>query len=734
MISIYREEIRDLLNKKMKKEAEDIWLQLIEGDPLDYELFIGLSFEFEKKGLEKEAVLLLNMVIPHLIAAEKKDHAVSVIKRTAELTPHDRETAQTIMEFYKEIYEGFPNLEKIIEVSGINNITADIVSSIQLIENMTVFKNNDFCKHHSWGIGKIKNINYDDKIVTIDFYTKKDHKMDINLAVKALEKIDDSHISAMKYKNMARLKDLAEDDPVELIKIVLRSFDDNKAKMEDIIDLLSPDVVPVDNWKKWWDKTKKMLKSDPYISIPEKKEKYFSLVDAPVTLDEKILKSYFSITTPKEKLNFISARLKKQGKDVFGIRIYKEISDDVAKIIQSNYPLNSWLSLEAYYTLSVISSAYPEALSHSKITLKNIFDSIENISAAISGMEKIEFQKQAIKDLADIYKDKWIDIYFELLSVAPVELIDDIIEPLMKNTDNLPKLKQIFKISYDLIGESEDILLWIAKNIHESNHKVLLEEFANISLFEKLIDLLDLHYAGVIDKNEKISSKINDLIFKNSCEFVSGLLKQSSEDQKIHVAKTISDCCSLDKLSKQTLIAKFIINCPKVKEIIKSEESKSTAIYSSHKGYEAKQAEFYHLVNVLIPKNAQAINIARSYGDLRENFEYKSAKEEQARLLRQKGELENLFNKIKIIEYDAIDNKQVSIATKVHLNDLNKNTEKCYTIMGIWDSEPEKGVISYLTPIAQGLIGKKVGDEIEFLTGTESHRYKILKIEKVSEN
>ncbi len=734
MISIYREEIRDLLNKKMKKEAEDIWLQLIEGDPLDYELFIGLSYEFEKKGFEKEAVLLLNMIIPHLIAAEKIVNAVEVIKRTAELTPHDKETADKIIEFYKQIYENFPDLDKIIDVSGIKDITKDILISIQNLENMTVFKNDDFCKHHSWGIGKIKNINFDSKIITIDFYTKKDHKMDINLAVKALQKIDDSHISAMKYKNMAKLKDLAENDPVELIKIVLRSFDDNKAKMEDIIELLSADVIGQDNWKKWWDKTKKLLKSDPYISIPEKKEKYFSLVIAPVTLDEKMRKSYFSILNAKEKINFISTKLKKQSKEPFSNQLYKEIAIDVSKIIDSNLSSNPILALESYYTLFILASSYPEALSHSKITAKNILEGNQSISKIITSMDKIEFQKQAIKDLTVDFPDNWENIYFDLLNNATVEMIDEIIDALKKSPENDNRIKQSFKFAFDMIGESEDLLLWIARNIYEPNYKDFLAEFDTIYLLEKLIDLLDLHHSGVIDGNDKITNKITDLIFKNSCEFVTRLLKQSPAEHKIHVAKSISDCASLDRASKQTLIAKFIINCPEVKDIIKSEETKSTLIYSSQKGYEAKQAEFYNLVNVLIPKNAQAISIARSYGDLRENFEYKAAKEEQARLLHQKAELESIFNKIKVIEYDTIDLKQVSIATKVELRDLNKNTECSYTIMGIWDSEPERGIISYLTPIAQGLIGKKTGDEVEFQVSTETHRYKILKIEKVSEN
>ncbi len=728
MISIYRDEIRDLLNHNRTQEAEDIWLQLLEDDPLDSELFLAFSHEFEKKGFSKEAGILLNMSIPHLMQEQCIEEAYTIMKRIAQLTPYDEEAHTKIADYFRSIYKKTPNIEKILSVSGINNPAISLQQTMDTILNLTAFSPGDFCKHKSWGMGKIVDIDYDSQILLIDFYAKKNHKMDATLAVTALEKIPDHHISALKYKNMNKLKELAEDDPIELIKIVLRSFDDNKATLQEISDSLSPDIIDIKDWKKWWDKTKNQLKTSLYIVSPERKQHSYQLFDKPVSLDDKLLKKYAKLSTVEEKLSFISTQLKKQPKDMFSDPVLEIFSNDLGKFISDTAESDPSIAFEAYYTLVSMSQLMPNALDKSPIRNKELFEKAKNISVPICSMSKMEYQKQALNDIKNCFPDQWTEMYLVLLKDIPFELIDDIIDDLMKAPENLEEIQKVLQFAYDFIGDAEDLVLWTAKNIGNPAQKDLIKQFSNIVLLEKLIDLLDLHNSGVINSSDRIVNKLDDLIRKNNFHFVTQLLKLSTTDQKIRVAQTIMNCSSLDKTTKQSLLAKFIIDSPDVKQLMKSESTQSAAIYSSEKMFEKKQAELYHISNVLIPQNARDIGTARAHGDLRENFEFKAAKEEQTRLLRLKEELEDMLSKTRIIDYSKANDKQVSLATKVVLNDLLNNRTVTYSILGIWDSEPENGVISYLTPLAKELIGKKVGDEVEFSIGNENHHHIIAEI------
>ena len=129
---------------------------------------------------------------------------------------------------------------------------------------------------------------------------------------------------------------------------------------------------------------------------------------------------------------------------------------------------------------------------------------------------------------------------------------------------------------------------------------------------------------------------------------------------------------------------------------------------------ERRREEYQDLVQKKIPANSKEIAIARSYGDLRENHEYKAAKEMQKFLMRRKGELESQLLKARGNDFHNPRIDVVSIACKVAVTDLDSRNPEEYSILGAWDFDAEKHIISYLTPMAQALLGKKTGDEVEF--------------------
>ncbi len=140
---------------------------------------------------------------------------------------------------------------------------------------------------------------------------------------------------------------------------------------------------------------------------------------------------------------------------------------------------------------------------------------------------------------------------------------------------------------------------------------------------------------------------------------------------------------------------------------------------------ERRNNEYRELVDKKIPANSHEIAIARSYGDLRENHEYKAAKEMQKLLMRRKAELETQLVRARGTDFANAKTDVVSIGTIVAVTDLNANQAEQFTVLGAWDSDPEKGVISYLTPVAQSLLNHKTGEEIDFELDGAKKRYRI---------
>ena len=130
-----------------------------------------------------------------------------------------------------------------------------------------------------------------------------------------------------------------------------------------------------------------------------------------------------------------------------------------------------------------------------------------------------------------------------------------------------------------------------------------------------------------------------------------------------------------------------------------------------------------------IPANSKEIAIARSYGDLRENHEYKAAKETQKVLMRRKEELEAQLMRARGTDFSNAKTDAVNIGTLVQATNLETNQLEAFTILGAWDSDPDQGIISYLTPVGQALLNHKVGDEVEFDLHGAKRRQRIEKIE-----
>ncbi|MBO5602199.1 MAG: transcription elongation factor GreA [Prevotella sp.] len=135
--------------------------------------------------------------------------------------------------------------------------------------------------------------------------------------------------------------------------------------------------------------------------------------------------------------------------------------------------------------------------------------------------------------------------------------------------------------------------------------------------------------------------------------------------------------------------------------------------YMSQEGYDKLVAELKRLESVERPKASAAIAEARDKGDLSENSEYDAAKEAQAKLENKINELKRTLTEAKIIDVSRLSNEVVQILSKVEMTNLTTKAKMTYTIVSESEANLREGKISIKTPIAQGLLNHKVGDEVE---------------------
>ena len=145
-------------------------------------------------------------------------------------------------------------------------------------------------------------------------------------------------------------------------------------------------------------------------------------------------------------------------------------------------------------------------------------------------------------------------------------------------------------------------------------------------------------------------------------------------------------------------------------------------------GFEKLSKELKYIKDVALPENAKEIETARELGDLKENAEYHSAREKQQNLMRREAQLSELLSCAIVIDPSKNPHKKVSFGSTVTLIDVDTDEEFTYTIVGTPESNVDKGLISYSSPLAKAILGKEVGDEVEVKLPAGVVTYEIDKI------
>ena len=195
-------------------------------------------------------------------------------------------------------------------------------------------------------------------------------------------------------------------------------------------------------------------------------------------------------------------------------------------------------------------------------------------------------------------------------------------------------------------------------------------------------------------------------------ELIPDLLAQANAETARDLANNLLLNQGFENLTKKSLLARFIKIFPGVQSLLDGvQQEKAEGLFVSRTSYDKAVAEYEDISHKKIPENSKAIAEAREHGDLKENSEYKMAKQDQAVLMGRKNMLELDLQRAQITDFSEAGLEVVGIGCVVTLTNESTNEEITYTVLGAWDGDPDNQIISYKTPLGMGLLGKKVGDE-----------------------
>lgn len=585
----------------------------------------------------------------------------------------------------------------------------------QHIEALVQLTNSGFCMHRSWGFGRIKTVDTVFARFTIDFANKAGHAMDLAFAAESLKPIAKEHILARKASNLESLRQMAATNHLELVKLVLGSFGGH-ATVDQIQQVLVPDVIR-DDWKKWWEAAKRELKKDGHFQVPLKKSEPIIYQAQEVSLQDRLLGDFRAAKGLKAR-TLVAAEVLKNAPDLSdAAAAVNELITALNVDIPSYQRTQPAVALEAIFARDDLRQVTNAAPIPGELQSAAVWSQEVKLGTLVEAMPSAK-HRRSLESFKAANPENWHEVLQNSLNSVSAKLCREF-AGLLIHEGKLDLLKETLARLISQHTASSELLLWLAKDRNDSFADILGPE-----VFRAMLTAMERDQF-----NEKRSNRLRDFILDDQ-ELLVELIGSADLEVIKDLTRALQFSPCFDDMDKRSLLARIVKSYPAIQSLISGEQTKQEAhLVVSWESLERRKNEYRELVEKKIPANSKEIAIARSYGDLRENHEYKAAKEMQKLLMRRKSELESQLVRARGTDFAGARTDVAGIGTIVTALDIETNQAESFTILGAWDSDPEKGIVSYLSPVAQAVLNRKVGDEVEFEVHGAVHHHRLEKIE-----
>ena len=606
-----------------------------------------------------------------------------------------------------------PEIQKAVDAKKITSKAGVVLDAL---------KPGSFCFHKSWGFGQIDTLDFLTGQINIHFKGKRDHSMQLQYAAESLQPIPNDHILARKATDLEGVRKMAKENPVGLVRSILENFG-GKLPQEQFIRTLVPDLFNETEFKRWWDHAKKALKADGQFAIPPKKTGVIELRDAAVSRSAELLDNFRSARQLKDLLDALEQIAK-------NIDAFENPAAELPSVItaaeesaRKSQRLHTAKAFELVFARDEICARAKDlAPGADSISIVRLLREEDKRLAEILPQIPAAKQKRLFAEFPAAFGDLWTARAVALMSRCNVRIVSEIAR-ILQEQDKHDELRRELDRSISEHSISTEVLYWLCK---ERNG--IFSDLVTPQVFSAILTALERDQFNDV----KRGGKLHDLLLDDR-ELIHDLLSGADQEIVRDSMRKLLLTPVFEELNKRSLIGRIIRVYPEMQALLTGEgnEEKQEALIVSWESLEKRKAEYEDLVNKKIPENTKEISVARSYGDLRENFEFKAAKEMQRVLMRRKSEMERDLSRARGTNFETPDTAQVSIGTAVTVRNSQSGDTTTYTILGAWDGIPERQIISYLTAIGQALLGHKPGEQVEIPTEHGSDQFEIVSIEAV---
>src|SRR5581483_6755109 len=525
------------------------------------------------------------------------------------------------------------------------------------------------------------------------------------------------HFLARKATDLASIKKLARENPTALVQNILESLD-GKATAQQIGEWLIGDVFTETEWKRWWESTKKALKASSVFSVPAKKNDPIQMRGEGVSQADELLDIFTKARQPKEQIAVLEQIAKSHQQ--FKEDQLQPVIATIENMTVRNQKMQPVFAFELIIARDDLLARHPSLHStHVGLTLSKLI--LEEEKRLISLLPKLPAakEKKILQALPSALGSSWTDRALYLMQESHGRMVAQI-PRILSEAGKHEELRITLERSIREHSATSEMRAWLC------GERESWSELVTPELLGAILAALEREQHSALSRGSKLHRVLMD-----DRQLLGDIFKKCDIANARDAIRRLQLSPLFDELTKRSLLARIVKVYPELESMITGAQTqeKAASLIVSWSSLEKRKAEYEELVKVKIPANTKEIALARSYGDLSENFEFKAAKQMQSVLMRRKTELERMLHNARGTSFENADTSRVSIGTIVTLRNTENNKDETFTILGAWDGNPDRHIISYQTAIGQALLGHEIGATVSLNTEHSTAQFTIVSIQ-----
>ena len=656
---------------------EDLWLERLALQPTDHEFFIDAAQALVTAEEQDRAAFLVELLEDRIQETGDWSTRLELLRHLDWLFPDAIQLHAAILKTLRQIYEDSPSLEGVIEKVGLSKAKEDIPKTwtkVGRLRQILQFEVGEPVWMEGKGAGRVVEVNLELDNFKVDLEHQPGLRVGFRAAAKLLQPLPPGHFLRRKLENPDELVRLKDENPGELLLALLRSYPEPRSA-GDIRRVLTG-IVGEDEWTPWWSAARK---HPQILTVGSGSRQSYTWAASDSDAVESMRRDFVA-ADPTRKIELFR---KNAGRSA---DLKTAMLSELQKLVKDSLASDPSTALAVALALDKAGAAEAGETSPAAI-----IEAHPRPADLISGLEDRSLREQALQ-LAPASRSDWGEIFRELLGKEEDTRLLSLLAKSMETEEN----EHLQAFIDDLISKPRPMpaaFVWLAENAELES---LFGDRNSLRLIQLIISAL--HWPEFKPYRVRLTR-----LFETGGS-LPHLLSQLSPDRALQAEQAI-ERAALEDYLREPLINALHLRFPDLRP------DQEVPLYATKQSIEFRREELRRLLDEEIPANRRAIEEARAMGDLRENFEYKSARQRHEYLSARVEALKGDLGRVRTFDPSTIDASEVRIGSTVELEAADGDN-RSLTILGPWESAPERGVISYDSELGQALLGSKVGDTV----------------------